>query len=196
MFEVNFWVLKIDNLIIMSVRTGNFFINFKLEIRTLQLPIDQYRQMRRKSILFALNWLESNVLCKSDLGHHLRERINKGVNFDDPTNTYLMNSCLYWKSRFESKIEGDSKSPSPERPKSSTPGGQKNSPDLLDRPMSCPRPCLNLNRNKAVFTEEEGRPMIKINLEPRKRKLKRLSVTPILPLVLPQGDIYRLNTNH
>ena len=79
-----------------GIRTGNFFVSSELDLRTLQLPYDQYVQMRRKSILFALSWLEENVLNRNDTGHHLRERIQNGVRFDDDTNRYLMNSCFHW----------------------------------------------------------------------------------------------------
>ncbi len=120
-----------------GIRTGNFFINSELELRTLQLPSDQYRQMRRKSILLALNWLEENVLNQDGVGHHLRVKIRNGVTFDDTMHIYLMNSCLHWLKTVKGghhprvhKIKT--------RPYSSVHQKTKSPPDMIERPMTCP----------------------------------------------------------
>ena len=121
-----------------GIRTGNFFINSKLELRTLQLPSDQYRQMRRKSILLALNWLEENVLNRDDVGHHLREKTRNGVVFDEPMHRYLMNSCLHWIKT----VKGGGHQPkiykNKTRPYSSVHQKTKSPPGIIERPMTCP----------------------------------------------------------
>lgn len=121
-----------------GIRTGNFFIDSELDLRTLQLPTDQYRQMRRKSILFALTWLENNVLSRDDVGHHLREKIQEGVKFDDRTHRYLTNSCLHWQSIVTKKDRSDDQFISFQRPYSSAPQPIKSSPNIVVRPMTCP----------------------------------------------------------
>ena len=122
-----------------GIRTGNFFINSNLDLRTLQLPTDQYRQMRRKSIILALTWLEENVLNRDDAGHHLREKTRNGVTFDDDMNRYLMNSCLHWVKT----INGNSRhkprtNKNRSRPYSSVHHITKSPPDMVERPMTCP----------------------------------------------------------
>lgn len=120
-----------------GIRTGNFFINSELELRTLQLPSDQYRQMRRKSIILALNWLEENVLNQDGVGHHLRVKIRNGVTFDDTMHIYLMNSCLHWlktvKADHHPRIHKIKT-----RPYSSVHQKTKSPPDMIERPMTCP----------------------------------------------------------
>ncbi len=122
-----------------GIRTGNFFINSDLSLRTLQLPTDQYRQMRKKSILLALNWLEENVLNRDDAGHHLREKTRNGITFDDKMHSYLMNSCIHWLE----KVNGDRRQAPRDRkdrmrPYSTIHQTAKSPPDIVERPMTCP----------------------------------------------------------
>lgn len=195
-----------------GIRTGNFFINSKLDLRTLQLPIDQYRQMRRKSILFALAWLEENVMTRPDAGYHLREKTRTGIRFDDQMNNYLVNSCLHWLSIILSgNKQMIKKNNSSDRCHSLSPVNFKMSPTMADRPMTCPRqeiridpksPAPKIYHLKQTKTRKPHRQRSESKLilsipsteNPHRRRSESkliLSIPPIRPFIIPPTGIYR-----
>jgi len=80
-------------------KTGNFFVDPELSIKTLTLPDEQYNSQITSSIVFALTWLNDKVFSQPDMGYKLQQRLKQGIRFNEKTHSYLMRSCIYWMGR-------------------------------------------------------------------------------------------------
>lgn len=69
---------------------GTFVVDAAMTIKTVRVSREIYNIMLRRSLIYCLYWFQRNILL-SDRGALLKERLSKGLLFDDKFNKRLIN---------------------------------------------------------------------------------------------------------
>ena len=89
----------------MMTKTGTFFINDNMELRSLEVPEAEYIQLLTSSIIRAIKWLDDNVLSQKRFdGYYLRLKLNQGIIITPEMNKYLINSYTHWKNALTERV--------------------------------------------------------------------------------------------
>jgi len=82
-----------------EVKTGALVLD-TMQIGYYTSTYQDFDYQQLLSILRMLQWLQDNVLDPyPGKGHFLREKLSKGIEFNDGMNSYLINSYRHWKGQ-------------------------------------------------------------------------------------------------
>jgi hypothetical protein len=82
-----------------EVKTGALVLD-TMQIGYYASTVEDYEYQLLLSILRMIQWLQDNVLDPyPGKGHFLREKLSKGVEFNEDMNSYLINSYRHWREQ-------------------------------------------------------------------------------------------------
>ena len=82
-----------------NLKSG-FLVTGDMKIRHVTSRKKDFDYQTILSIVRIIQWLNDNVLTPyPEKGYYLREKIAKGVELTEKTNSYLINSYRYWKGQ-------------------------------------------------------------------------------------------------
>ena len=92
--------------LLMTNKTGTFFINDQMDLRSVECPSIEYNQLLISSILRAAKWLDDMVLRKNHHdGHFLRQKLKEGIFFTDEMNKYFISSYAHWEKTLSQRSQ-------------------------------------------------------------------------------------------
>ena len=84
--------------------TSWLFVTPNMDIDKVTAPRSQFFHLMRLSCIYALYWLEINVLQDPSKGYYLRQNL-RSFEFRPSTEKYLRNSFLYWSNRLQPRFQ-------------------------------------------------------------------------------------------